>query len=139
MGKQDKKVEVSILNQVYTFVGEDEKQIVRAAEFVDARIRDVIKDYSIVNTFNAMMMAMMRIAAEYLEVKERVKKLKEGPVRLLYCRRDAAFALSCSTRTIDYWVEQGLIRAFKLGRKKVAIPASEVERIASHGLQGVRG
>ncbi len=92
MGKQDRqgsqdrqgrKVEVSILNQVYTFVGEDEKQIVRTAEFVDATIRDVIKDYSIVNTLNAMMMAMMRIAAEYLEVKEKVEKVEDHTLRLL--------------------------------------------------------
>jgi cell division protein ZapA (FtsZ GTPase activity inhibitor) len=82
-GKQDKKVEVSILNQVYTFVGEDERQIVRTAEFVDARIRDVIKDYSIVNTLNAMMMAMMGIAAEYLEVRERIEKVEDHTLRLL--------------------------------------------------------
>jgi cell division protein ZapA (FtsZ GTPase activity inhibitor) len=82
-GKQDKKVEVSILNQVYTFVGEDERQIVRTAEFVDARIRDVIKDYSIVNTLNAMMMAMMGIAAEYLEVRERIERVEDHTLRLL--------------------------------------------------------
>jgi cell division protein ZapA (FtsZ GTPase activity inhibitor) len=82
-GKQDKKVEVSILNQVYTFVGEDERQIVRTAEFVDARIRDVIKDYGIVNTLNAMMMAMMGIAAEYLEVRERIEKVEDHTLRLL--------------------------------------------------------
>ena len=90
MGKQDgqdqkgRKVEVNILNQVYTFVGEDEQQIVRAAEFVDARIRDVIKDYSIVNTLNAMMMAMMRIAAEYLEAKDKVEKVEDHTRRLLH-------------------------------------------------------
>ena len=32
-------------------------------------IRDVIKDYGIVNTLNAVIMAMMRIADDYLEVK----------------------------------------------------------------------
>ena len=65
-------------------MGEDEKQIVRAAEFVDARIRDVIKDYSIVNTLNAMMMAMMRIAAEYLEAKDKVEKVEDRTRRLLH-------------------------------------------------------
>ncbi len=83
MGKQSKKVAVNILNQVYTFVGEDEAQITRAAEFVDARIKDVIKDYSIVNTLNAVMMAMMHVAAEYLEVKDRVEKVENHTLRLL--------------------------------------------------------
>ena len=99
MGKPDKKVEVSILNQVYTFVGEDEKQIVRVAEFVDARIRDVIKEYSIVNTLNAMMMAMMRIAAEYLEVKERVERVEDYTLRLL--QKVEEFDVPCGVR--DRW------------------------------------
>ena len=99
MGKQAKKVEVSILNQVYTFVGEDEKQIVRAAEFVDTRIRDVIKDYGIVNTLNAVMMAMMSIAAEYLETKERVDKVEDRTLRLL--KKVEEFDVPCGVR--DRW------------------------------------
>lgn len=99
MDKQAKKVEVSILNQVYTFVGEDEKQIVRAAEFVDTRIRDVIKDYGIVNTLNAVMMAMMSIAAEYLETKERVDKVEDRTLRLL--KKVEEFDVPCGVR--DRW------------------------------------
>ena len=99
MGRQDKKVEVNILNQLYTFVGEDEKQILRAAEFVDARIRDAIKDHSIVNTLNAMMMAMMRIAAEYLEVKERAERVEDHTLRLL--QKVEEFDVPCGVR--DRW------------------------------------
>ena len=98
-GRQDRKVEVNILNQVYTFVGEDEQQIVRAAEFVDARIRDVIKDYSIVNTLNAMMMAMMRIAAEYLEAKDKVERVEDHTLRLL--QKVEEFDVPCGVR--DRW------------------------------------
>src|SRR5512135_3458753 len=94
-----KKVEVSILNQMYTFVGEDEEQIVRAAEFVDARIRDVIKDYAIVNTLNAVMMAMMSIAAEYLETKERVENVEDRTLRLL--KKVEEFDVPCGVR--DRW------------------------------------
>jgi cell division protein ZapA (FtsZ GTPase activity inhibitor) len=94
-----KKVEVSILNQMYTFVGEDEEQIVRAAEFVDARIRDVIKDYSIVNTLNAIMMAMMSIAAEYLETKDRVENVEDRTLRLL--KKVEEFDVPCGVR--DRW------------------------------------
>jgi len=94
-----KKVAVNILNQVYTFVGEDEAQIVRAAEFVDARIKDVIKDYSIVNTLNAVMMAMMRVAAEYLEVKDRVEKVEDHTLRLL--RKVEEYDVPCGVR--DRW------------------------------------
>jgi cell division protein ZapA (FtsZ GTPase activity inhibitor) len=94
-----KKVEVSILNQMYTFVGEDEAQIVRAAEFVDARIKDVIKDYGIVNTLNAIMMAMMSITAEYLEAKARVEKVEDRTLRLL--KKVEEFDVPCGVR--DRW------------------------------------
>ncbi len=94
-----KKVEVNILNQMYTFVGEDEEQIVRAAEFVDTRIRDVIKDYGIVNTLNAVMMAMMSIAAEYLETKERVENVEDRTLRLL--KKVEEFDVPCGVR--DRW------------------------------------
>jgi cell division protein ZapA (FtsZ GTPase activity inhibitor) len=94
-----KKVEVVILNQPYTFVGEDEERIVRAAEFVDGRIRDVIKDYGIVNTLNAIIMAMMRIADEYLEVKERVEKVEDHTLRLL--QKVEEFDVPCGVR--DRW------------------------------------
>jgi len=94
-----KKVEVVILNQPYTFVGEDEDRIVRAAEFVDGRIRDVIKDYGIVNTLNAIIMAMMRIADEYLEVKQRVEKVEDHTLRLL--QKVEEFDVPCGVR--DRW------------------------------------
>jgi cell division protein ZapA (FtsZ GTPase activity inhibitor) len=94
-----KKVEVVILNQPYTFVGEDEERIVRAAEFVDGRIRDVIKDYGIVNTLNAIIMAMMRVADEYLEVKQRVEKVEDQTLRLL--QKVEEFDVPCGVR--DRW------------------------------------
>jgi len=94
-----KKVEVIILNQPYTFVGEDEERIVRVAELVDGRIRDVIKDYGIVNTLNAIIMAMMRIADEYLEVKERVEKVEDHTLRLL--QKVEEFDVPCGVR--DRW------------------------------------
>ena len=94
-----KKVEVSILDQIYTFVGEDEEHILRAAEFVDARIRDVIKDYSIVNTLNAMVMAMMRITAEYLEIREKVERVEDHTLRLL--QKVEEFDVPCGVR--DKW------------------------------------
>jgi cell division protein ZapA (FtsZ GTPase activity inhibitor) len=94
-----KKVEVTILNQPYTFVGEDEERIVRAAEFVDGRIRNVIKDHGIVNTLNAIIMAMMRVADEYLEVKERVEKVEGHTLRLL--QKVEEFDVPCGVR--DRW------------------------------------
>ncbi len=99
MEKKSKKVAVNILNQAYTFVGDDEEQIVRAAEFVDARIRDVIKDYSIVNTLNAVMMAMMGVAAEYLEVKDRVERVQDHTLRLL--QKVEGLDVPCGVR--DKW------------------------------------
>jgi cell division protein ZapA (FtsZ GTPase activity inhibitor) len=94
-----KKVEVVILNQSYTFVGEDEERIVQVAEFVDGRIRDAIKDYGIVSTLNAIIMAMMRIADEYLEVKLRVEKVEDQTLRLL--QKVEEFDVPCGVR--DRW------------------------------------
>ncbi len=97
--RQNRKVEVSILNQMYTFVGEDEGQIHRAAEFCDARIKDVVKNYGIVNTLNAIMMAMMSIAAEYLETKERVERVEDRTLKLL--KKVEEFDVPCGVR--DRW------------------------------------
>ncbi len=95
-GKEEQEVAVNILNQAYTFVGDDEEQIVRAAEFVDARIRDVIKDYSIVNTLNAVMMAMMGVAAEYLEVKDRVERVQDHTLQAFAEGRRVRCTLRCA-------------------------------------------
>jgi excisionase family DNA binding protein len=63
---------------------------------------------------------------------------KVRPERLLLSRADAAFTLGCSSRTIDYWIKKGLLKAVKLGRKRVGIPFPEVQRIARQGLQDGR-
>ncbi len=94
-----KKVEVNILNQQFTFVGEDEERIVRAAQFVDGRIKDVIKDYGIVNTLNAIIMAMMRVTDEYLEVRQKVEKVEDTTLRLL--QKVEEFDVPCGVR--DRW------------------------------------
>ena len=39
----EKKVEVSILNQSFTFVGEDEERIKKVADFVDEKVRYVLE------------------------------------------------------------------------------------------------
>lgn len=78
-----KRVEVSIMNQPFTFVGDDEERINRAARFIDERIKEVIKDYGIVNTLNAIIMAMMCVADEYLEVKDKAEKVEHQALRLI--------------------------------------------------------
>jgi len=78
-----KKVEVTILNQPFTFVGDDEERIMRAAQFIDERIKEVRKEYSIVNTLNAVIMAMMCVADEYLEVRDRAAKVEHQTLRLI--------------------------------------------------------
>jgi cell division protein ZapA (FtsZ GTPase activity inhibitor) len=93
------KVEVTILNQQFTFVGEDEERIHRAAEFVDGRIKDVIRDYGIVNTMNAVIMAMMRVADEYLEVRQKAEKVEDTTLRLL--QKVEEFDVPCGAR--DRW------------------------------------
>jgi cell division protein ZapA (FtsZ GTPase activity inhibitor) len=78
-----KKVEVRILNQPFTFVGEDESRIVEVAQFVDGQINKVISDYGIISTMNAVIMTIMKIADEYLDMKRRVDRVESSTLRLL--------------------------------------------------------
>jgi len=78
-----KKVEVRILNQPFTFVGEDENRITEVARFVDEQINKVITDYGIISTMNAVIMTMMKVADEYLDMKKRVERVENGTLRLL--------------------------------------------------------
>jgi hypothetical protein len=52
-----------------------------------------------------------------------------GIKKLLYSRKDAAFALSISTRSLDYLIERGELMTRKLS-KKILIPAGELSRFA---------
>ncbi|OPY68662.1 MAG: Cell division protein ZapA [Syntrophorhabdus sp. PtaU1.Bin050] len=94
-----RKVEVSILNQPFTFIGEDERRIERAARFVDEKIGYVIKNYGIVNTMNAVIMAMMELSDEYLEMREKAEQFEGRALKLL--RKVEAFEVPCGAR--DKW------------------------------------
>jgi cell division protein ZapA (FtsZ GTPase activity inhibitor) len=93
------KVEVSILNQSFTFVGEDEERIKRIAELVDQEIKGVAKDFGIVNTLNAVIMATMRIADSYMNMRERFEKVEDRTIRLL--RKVEDVEIPCGAR--DKW------------------------------------
>jgi cell division protein ZapA (FtsZ GTPase activity inhibitor) len=93
------KVEVTILNQSFTFVGEDEERIKRIADFVDREIRDVAKDFGIVNTLNAVVMATMKIADNYMNMRDRVEKVEDHASRLL--RKIEDVEIPCGVR--DKW------------------------------------
>ncbi len=79
----EKKVEVTILKQLFTFVGEDEDRIKRDARHVADRIDHAVNRYGIVNTLNAVIMAMMELADEYLEMKEQAEKVDGRTLRLI--------------------------------------------------------
>ena len=74
----EKKVEVRILNQPFTFIGEDEERIKRVAGFVDERVAYVLNNHGLVNTMNAVIMAMMELSDEYLHHEGAGRKLR-GP------------------------------------------------------------
>jgi cell division protein ZapA (FtsZ GTPase activity inhibitor) len=95
----NKKVEVNIMNQPFTFIGEDDERIKRAAAYVDERIGCAIKDYGIVNTVNAVIMAFMEITDEYLEMKTKAEKFEGRTLRLL--RKIEEFEVPCDVR--DKW------------------------------------
>ena len=92
-------MEVTILNQSFTFVGEDEERIRKAAQLVDEEIRDVIKGFGIVNTLNAVIMAMMKIADSYMDVKERLGEVEDKALKLL--RKVEDVEIPCGVR--DRW------------------------------------
>ncbi len=93
------RVEVTILNQSFTFVGEDEERIRKVAQFVDEEIKAVAQDFGIVNTLNAVIMAMMKIADNYMDMKERFEKVEDKTLRLL--RKVENIEIPCGVR--DKW------------------------------------
>jgi len=94
-----RKVEVNILSQSFTFVGEDEERIRKIAELVDQEIKDVARDFGIVNTLNAVIMATMRIADNYMSMRERIEKVEDRASRLL--RKVEDVEIPCGVR--DKW------------------------------------
>ncbi|WP_213805738.1 helix-turn-helix domain-containing protein [Granulicella sp. dw_53] len=50
--------------------------------------------------------------------------------RLLYSRKEAAFLLSISTRTLDTYIAVGKLKVRKLGGRKL-IPKAELVRFAA--------
>jgi excisionase family DNA binding protein len=51
--------------------------------------------------------------------------------KLLYSRRESAYTLGISTRSLDLLVAAGEIRVRRFGRRRVLIPVEEVTRYAS--------
>jgi cell division protein ZapA (FtsZ GTPase activity inhibitor) len=93
------KVDVTILNQSFTFVGDDEARIKRVAGLVNEEIGEVTKKLGVVNTMNAVIMAMMKLADDYIEVKERYDKIEDGTLKLL--RKVEDIEIPCGVR--DKW------------------------------------
>jgi cell division protein ZapA (FtsZ GTPase activity inhibitor) len=79
----EKRVEVTIGRQLYTFVGEDEERIRRVARYVDQRLKEVLSEHRIVNTVNALVMALMEMADEYLELQEKIGIIERSATRIL--------------------------------------------------------
>jgi len=92
----EKKVEVRILNQPFTFIGEDEERIKRVAGFVDEKVKYVLANYGIVNTINAVIMAMMELSDEHLLMKEQAERLEGRTLRLI--RKVEEFEVPCDAR-----------------------------------------
>ncbi len=93
------RVEVTILNQSFTFVGDDEEKIRKVARFVDQEIAGVAQEFGIVNTLNTVIMAMMRIADNYMNMKERFEKVEDNTLRIL--RKVENVEIPCGVR--DKW------------------------------------
>ena len=92
----EKKVEVRILNQPFTFIGEDEERIRTVAGFVNEKVGYALHNYGIVNTMNAVIMAMMELSDEYLLMKEQAEKFEGRAMRLL--KKVEEFEVPCDAR-----------------------------------------
>lgn len=95
----EKKVEVTILKQPFTFVGEDEDRIKRDARYVNEKIEHAVNRYGIINTMNAVIMAFMEVADEYLEMKKQAELVEGRTLRLIKKFED--IDVPCSVR--DKW------------------------------------
>ena len=95
----EKKVEVHILNHPFTFIGEDEERIKRIAQLVDERIGQAVKVYGLVNTMNAVIMALMELTDEYIDMKEQAIRFEGRTLRLL--KKVEEFEIPCDVR--DRW------------------------------------
>jgi cell division protein ZapA (FtsZ GTPase activity inhibitor) len=93
------KVEVTILNQSFIFMGDDEDRIRRVAALVNEEINEVTREHKIVNTMNAVIMAMMKIADNYVEVTEKFERIEDKTLRLL--RKVEDVEIPCGAR--DKW------------------------------------
>ncbi len=95
----EKKVEVRILNQPFTFIGDDEARIKRVAQCVDDKIVYAQSNYGIVNTLNAVIMAMMDLMDEYLDMKDQAERFEGRALKLL--KKVEEFEVPCDAR--DKW------------------------------------
>lgn len=67
----------------FTFLGEDEERIRKVAGYVDRKLDEVVREHGIVNTVNALIMALMEVTDEYLILKEKFGNLVSSTDRLL--------------------------------------------------------
>jgi len=95
----EKKVEVRILNQPFTFVGDDEGRIRRVAQCIDEKISYVQSNYGIVNTLNAVIMAMMELMDEYMDIRDQAERVEGRTLKLL--KKVEEFEVPCDVR--DKW------------------------------------
>ncbi len=94
-----KRVEVTILDRPFTFIGEDEERIRSVARYVDEKIDSTVHDYGIVNTMNAVIMAMMELTDEYLEMKKQAEQFEGRTLKLL--KKVEEIGVPCDAR--DKW------------------------------------
>lgn len=68
--------------------------------------------------------------AKRRDAQQQERKEKNGKVeKLLYSRKDAAFALSLSMRSIDYLIAGKQLLTRRIGNR-ILIPADEIRRFA---------
>ncbi len=72
------KVEVEILGQKYKIIGEDTEDFLRrVAEFVDLKMKEVLNESGLVDSYKVAILTCLIIADELLRTKEKLNELQE--------------------------------------------------------------
>jgi cell division protein ZapA len=78
MANQKDSIDVEIFGQTYKIRGDaDEKQIRKLADYVDAKMREIVEATATVDTLKVAILASLNIADEYFQLKNSYRRVED--------------------------------------------------------------
>ncbi len=78
MAKKPDTIDVEIFGQSYKIRGDaDEKHILKLAEYVDEKMREIVEATSTVDTMKVAILASLNIADEYFQIKKELDRIED--------------------------------------------------------------